>query len=128
MLCFITCMIWEIHLGYFLTHSLRCERVVSILEGVWGVIHMSLVFYMFQTILNIFVFCLFWPEKIKILMEGSYSPPPCGKFRKNNQSNFLTHPLLAYFLTYCLFTYLLVYSFSCLPVYLSICLLVYLFP
>ena len=44
--------------GYFLTPSLRWERVVSILVGCqgwgWGVIFMSLVFYMFQSILNIF--------------------------------------------------------------------------
>ena len=52
---------------------------------------MSLLNYMFQSILNTFAFGYFFGgKKFIIFTVGGYPPPPPGKFRGNNQFNFLT--------------------------------------
>ena len=56
----------------------------------WGVIFMSLVFYMFQSILSILFFALLCLEKLIILTDGGY-PPICGSY----YFYFLTLPLVA---------------------------------
>ena len=68
---------------YFLTPSLRWEHVVvvSIQVGCqgWGVIFMSLVFFMFQSIQNIFEYL----KKIIIFMDGGDPPPHLLKNPQN---------------------------------------------
>ena len=54
-------------------------------ERVGGVIFMSLLYYMFQSILNTFAFGYFFGgKKLIIFTDGGYPPPLRGKFRENN--------------------------------------------
>ena len=46
---------------------------------------MSLLYYMFQSILNTFAFGYFFGvKKLIIFTDGGYPPPLRGKFRENN--------------------------------------------
>ena len=80
------CMIWEI-LGMFdtftklRTYGQHPGRMSRMGVGGRGLIFVSLVFYMFQSILNIFFFAFFGRKKLIIF---TLPPPIPGKFRDNN--------------------------------------------
>jgi len=62
--------------------------------GVGGVIFMSLLYYMFQSIRNTFAFGYFFcVKKLIILMDGGYlPPPPSRKIPQNNNLIFEPFP------------------------------------
>ena len=92
-------MIWEIHLGIFdtFTKVQTCGQHSGMMSRLWvgWVIFMSLVFYMLQSILNIFVFfCFFWLKKMIIFTDGG-SPPFAGNSAKTINSIFEPFPYLS---------------------------------
>ena len=73
-----------------------CGQHPGMTSRVGVVIFMSLVFYMFQSILNIsWFFPFFWLEKLIIFMDGGYPPPP---IRENSPENNLIFEPFPYFL------------------------------
>ena len=95
-------MIWEIRLWVFFdtfTKVRTCGQHPGMMSmvGVGWVFFMYLVFYMFQSILNIFVlFCFFWLEKLIIFMDWGAPPPPFAE-HSTKIINLILNPSLTLF-------------------------------